>query len=506
MIGLSNQNWARVDIGNTNNTLFACGYIIVPFVMVLTCGYTIFSKSFRDRIGLEKWMLLMLLNLSYFCNYSRGLVRHSLNEEATTVVFWCAYLFLALFISFYINNIKLFMPSFMILILINVLFIQDENFSEKSIADKTVSCPEAIIESWKPARFCDEENNIIAKDGSIFKTEWERIKYEQDNVNRVVLSETLSNYVAKYEYVLNEILKDDETFVDFMNKTLLYSVMGKRCPVYVSQSPLQLSGEFTQKEFIKEITGVPIVLMPIDADNFMKSNSFDVVANAYRYYKVYEYIYQNYKPLCRCGNDYAVWCLPERYNEYRTIVKGLENKNTSQTEEIVVSMIDYGYDGPNENIDDENNVDYEYISVLHNIFLFHLPRIWAEYDKDKAINNSILCELTNNGNIYTFDLDSFEREENGNYLKISAIYDGLDADGMIEENDETSDATVIFGQYTDDKFVEKYKYTFNISEGEHNYLIRCSTDYYWYLGEINAVKIDTGSNLRNISMQILEGD
>ena len=36
--------------------------------------------------------------------------------------------------------------------------------------------------------------------------------------------------------------------------------------------------------------------------------------------------------------------------------------------------------------------------------------------------------------------------------------------------------------------------------------VRCSTDYYWYLKEVNAVRIDTEGNLRNVSMGILEGD
>ena len=111
-----------------------------------------------------------------------------------------------------------------------------------------------------------------------------------------------------------KLLDEGETFADFMNKTLLYPVLGYNCPVYVSQSPLQLSGDFTQKEFIKEIKDVPIVLMPVDRENYRCSSSLDGVANAYRYYRVSEYIFRNYRPLCRYGNDYAVWCIPEKYD------------------------------------------------------------------------------------------------------------------------------------------------------------------------------------------------
>ena len=113
-------------------------------------------------------------------------------------------------------------------------------------------------------------------------------------------------------------MDEGETFADFMNKTLLYSVLGYNCPVYVSQSPLQLSGDFTQKEFIKEIKDVPIVLMPVDRGNYFCSTSLDGIANAYRYYRVAEYIFKNYRPLCRYGNDYAVWCIPEKYDLYKS--------------------------------------------------------------------------------------------------------------------------------------------------------------------------------------------
>ena len=70
------------------------------------------------------------------------------------------------------------------------------------------------------------------------------------------MEENQEEYIEKYRTVLDTLLDEKDTFVDFMNKTVLYSVLGREDPVYVSQSPLQLAGEFSQEQFIKEIEGV----------------------------------------------------------------------------------------------------------------------------------------------------------------------------------------------------------------------------------------------------------
>ena len=512
MINLSNQNWAYTGIGTVDNMLFAWGYIIIPFVMVLTLVYTTFSRVFREKIGAERWLLLLILNLSYFQNFSRGLVRHSLKENHTTIVFWSAYLFLALFLAFYKESMKWFVPTFMLLIVLNGLFLRADNFTSFTVADCAVSAPESIIESWKPSRFW-AENPIKADDGTVFQTNWEKIKYAREKVERVQFAEEFANYVADYGVILNELLEDDETYVDFINRTVLYSAMGYRCPVYVSQSPLQLSGEFTQKEFIKEIKGVPVVLMPVDDTNYSCSNSMDGVTNAYRYYAVYEYIYRNYKPLCRYGNEYAVWCLPEKYDEYKSkvseLIKGTEHTNdsiSSDSGESAIEYIDYGYDGPVENPDDDGNTTYDYIDALHNSSLDELPRIWAESDKQGAVNNKTVCTLVNADGYYVFDNNAVPVSDTGNYLKLTMDYDGLDTEGRYEGDDESMWADVILGYYQNGKFVEKYRYSITVDEGKHDYLIRCSADYYWYLSAVNAVKIETERNLRSVTMSVLEGD
>lgn len=616
MISQSNQNWAFAGIGEAGNTLFGWSYIIIPFLIVICLLYTSFSQSLKQRIGDEKWILLLIMGWSYFANFPRGLVRHSIEEMATTYVLWCAYLFLSMFVCFYKDNIRLFLPVFMILILCNTLLVQNSNFVRIPVADGAVSKPGSIIESWKPRRFSEEE-----------MTYWEQLSSNHEVVKRVEIDDTTEMYVEKYKAVLDVLLEEGETYVDFINKTFIYALIGRSNPVYISQSPLQLSGEFAQREFIKEIYGVPIIFMPVDANNYYLSNSLDGITNAYRNYIVSEYIYQNYKPLCKYGNDYAVWCLKQDYDKYKAklsnLIAGTEhltdifgNKNivtnsiimsikdsnfieitsngynpilgelqnivdtswyidkemcisieymtntpgiirmyytSNESEDYtegkavavevdgsgiaefmipitehsrfcikipednnivlksiktkpVLEYIDYGYDGPLENIDEIGNKSYTYISSLHNHSINQLPRIWAENDKKDAVNNTVLMDLKHENGIFLFDQNPFLPGESGNYIKISARYDGIDIGALCDNDDELLDGVLILGRYENEVFKEKCRYYMSFKEGQHDYLIRCSADYYWYTGDINAVKLQSGGLLYVNEVQILEGD
>ena len=616
LLTLSNQNWAQPGIGNIGNTVFVWSYCIIPFMVVICLLYVVFSKKIRESIGDEKWILLLVLGFSYVGNFSRGLVRHSLVEGVTYIVMWCAYLFLALSLSVFKSNKKLILPVFMALMLFDTLFFQESNFTATCIVDGTASTPGTIVESWIPGRFDNEDQ----------MTYWEELSYNQQVVDRVQLNENLQLMIDSYETIINTLLKDDETFVDFINKTMIYSIIGRENPAYISQSPMQLSGEFTQRQFLDEIQGSPIVLMPIDADDSY-SFALDRVANAYRYYKVVEYVYHNYVPLCKCGDIYAIWCLPEKYDEYQSKLKyvtmefdylselincdniniegmnllknpdgtirvvsidtdskitelqnlidlssyigqkikirleytteieegniqffytterdeeyseekaitvGISNSGIAdfvipiteysrlrldipENSEIEISsfgiqalceFIDYGYDGPIEKIDVDRNIKYDYISVLHNYDLEHLPRIWAERDEKNAMSNAVITELQYMDGFYAFESENVNLGENGNYLKINAVYDGTDLNGLYDDDDEFLDVTIVLGDCQNGKFIEKCRYTLKIQEGTHDYLLRVSADYYWYLGEINAVKIQT-DGVHNVDMQILEGD
>ena len=486
-LSLSNQNWAYHSIGNAANTVFGCVYVVLPFVVIGCLVFAFLSKEVRKKAEYNEFVILTMLGISYLVNYSRGLVRHSLMEMQTGVIVWTAYVFLAYFYSCYKSNKKVFLPAFLVLMLVNTLFLQDVNYNAKSIADNSVVYPEKIVESWELPSYAGGT-----------QTYWETIKAEQIVVQRVLLSEELMNMSSQYEFVLNTLLEEDETFVDFVNKTMLYAITGRKDPAYVSQSPLQLSGEYTQEQFVEQIEGVPIVIMPIDPNDYKASISMDGITNVYRYYVVSEYIYSNYVPLCSYGDVYAIWCLKSHYDEYINKL----NLLMSNTTDTNVDRIDYGYDGPYEKVDD--SVTYVYRAGLHNYDLNQLPWIWANYDSDKVNNKKVVTETEYKDGLYHITKGTVDYTNAGTYIKIRAIYNGSDRENLYKDDDEIVWTTVIMGKYENGEFAEKAKYKMGIKEGESNYLIRVSADYYWYLGEINAIKILPEGNVNGLEVTVVE--
>lgn len=611
LVSLSNQNWAYETIGNTGNFYFAWMYILLPFTVAVCFTYVVFSKKLMKNISVEVWSLLLFMGISFFGNFSRGLVRHSLAEPANAapLITWTAYIFLAVFFSRMKSNPKLLLPIFTGLILCSTLFLQDTNFAEKSFADSSTSKIGVFTDTWR------------VNDNEAEKTYWEKVQEKGEIVTRTKWAEPLENSIGPYRLVVSTLLDGNETFIDFNNKTFLYSALGRKNPVYVSQSPLQLSGEFTQEQFIKEMGTVPIILMPFEG-----AFNLDRLPDLYRYYKVSEHIFQNYVPLCKYGNSFAVWCLPERYEEmkkkvemlsctdyqecfmsydnlavyncelYRNFpngqinvvsnggmssIEGLENVvgleeyagtvvsismdcvsnvdgdmkmyYTSNEDEgytdskavignrtgdgavdfsipvtkhtrlkLVIpegadvnissvyvktpcELIEYGYDGPYVVDDGAGNQIASYTDMLHNYPIYQLPLIWAEMDKEKAAENTVITELEQQDGLFTFDNAFIQSGTVGNYLLISAEYAGTDQDSY-EREDEKLEAAVQLGMYENGEFVEKYQYAIILKEGYHEYLIRVSNDYYWYLNEVNAVRIQTDGIVNNVSMRILEGD
>lgn len=617
-INLSNQNWAYEGIGDTTLLKFAWAYVFVPFVMVIGTIYTIFSKKIRNNLGTGLWIGTLLIGFSYFCNFSRGLVRHSLVEGELTVPIWFAYFFLSIVLVALFNRKEIFVPAFTLFVLVNSLLLNLSNYTDSNIADLATSKVETYVSTWTLDRFANEEK---------VWTYWQELEEKHEIIERVQLNDEAKDFKGDFELIADTLLEDGETFVDLVNKTSVYPLIGRKNPVYVSQSPLQLSGEFTQEMFIEEIKDVPVVMMPGDTGDDRASESLDALANVTRYYKVFEYVYQNYVPLCRNGDVCVVWCLADKYDEYVNKIKNacqgvdikdgllstdslkisnvkisknsdgtvnavptgtnpqicelqkladismfentdmkiivqyetdtlgrmqvyyttekdevynaqksvavqLENKRGIVEFTIPVTeythirldlsddgvgqmkigslklgvanfpLIDYGYD---DSYIDKNGKTFEY-PYLHNYPLNSLARIWAETDKLNSADNKVVTELKREDGVYKYNLDSEDYDVNGNYLKVTLTYDGVDRNGLIAADDETTSATLKVGSWFNGKFVTRYYYTFTVKEGEHDYLFRISSDYYWYLDKTNAVSLESDSKLHDISMRILEGD
>ncbi len=315
------------------------------------------------------------------------------------------------------------------MILCNTLFLSEHNFSEKSIADDSSIRVGTFTDTWSSDRFAKEN----LKEGETDKTYWEQLHDKREVIQRIKFDETLENRVKGYQAVIDALLEEDETFIDFISKTFIYSAIGRRNPVYVSQSPLQLSGEFTQEQFVKQVEGIPIVLMPVDKENDRYSDGsirmdyftkgLDGIANPVRYYKVAEYIYQNYVPLCVYENDYAVWCLPERYDEMAQKIKdfsvsGEEIKDgLASSEQISLSNAEVV-----KNSDGSLNVNY----TGRDPAVYEIQELFdiSAY-VDESLKIAIKYETDTDGDLQLY----YTTNENENYTSDKVITADISGDG-----------------------------------------------------------------------------
>lgn len=407
-INLSNQNWAFAGIGDTSLTKFAFTYFFAPFISVMALLYLVFSKKLKEELGNAKWVMIMVFGFSYLYNFSRGLTRHSLAENALNVCLWSGLFFLSMFFASIKENWKMFIPAFTICILVFTLFQSDSNFAENSIANNAVRHVGDYTETWTLGQFADEE----VADDEIPKTYWVQLRDDREVIKRVEWTADLKKTIQGYQVLLDGLLDEDETFVDFINKTSIYPLLGRENPVYVSQSPLQLSGQFTQEEFVKEMKNIPLVLMPYDKENYRASEGLDDVPNSYRYYKVAEYIYQNYVPLCTYENQYAVWCLPNRYDELAVKVQQLKHSGMDITNAIAtadniwrnsVEFVSNTDGSLNVNFTDTDPIIAELQNVIDTTdFIDKSMSIAVEYETD-AFGEMQLYYTTDSGENYSAD-------------------------------------------------------------------------------------------------------
>lgn len=399
MISLSNQNWAFSTIGDLTKTVFSWAYLVLPFLVAIGMAYSVLSERIRENLGTDIWMANLILGFSFFFNFSRGLVRHSLVEESLSVV-WSAYLFLAVFIVAVTNRKKAMLPVYISMVLLSGLLLSGKNYADQSLAETGVEKIGRYTETWTHGVSAGEEGE---------KLYWSQLHEDRQVINRVQWDQDLVKTVEAYAVMLDALLDDDETYVDCCcDRTMLYSLLGRRDPVYVSQSPLQLSGQFTQEEFVKEIQGVPIVLMPYGSKAF----ELDDVPDSYRYYKVYEYIYRNYVPLCTYEDMYSLWCLTERYDDMVSSVRNLMGEVRRIEGSALLSedlTLDSGELAENENGSVMMNAGEEgcEVSELQNILELapHMDNsvaIAVEYEADAAVDMQLFY-TTEQGEDYTGD-------------------------------------------------------------------------------------------------------
>ncbi len=429
-LSLSNSNWAYSIIGNGYSYAYFIFYYVVPVLTILSLLYLLITK--KRNLDTPSFVLI-LLALFYLFNFQRGIIRHSLAENTISCISGLAILYFSLFI-YYCNQNKtgIFSISYSIILVFFSLLINLNYENYYSLVNLTFN----------------KELSYQLEDEASTKKE-----------NRIVLSDWMKNEYQDLKSVLALLLKQNETYLDFSNQTLLYSLLGYEKPVYVNQSPGLLSGEYTQQLFLDEIKNFKHVPIALKAKDKKLSNSLDGVANDYRYYLISEYIYQNYSFLTDV-NGYEIWIEKERYESAKQILKKNHIpiiKEESEQEIVNLQYIPYIWGQENKKVEKQIKLKKE--------------------EKEKQIASVLSVEK----------LD----KTNGNYLILT-----------IENKQDLKDIRLkLKSNHTVQSIVKFY-----IPKGTYTYKIRISTLNSWYFDDINQIELEKLEGVTLKHWSLAEGD
>ena len=297
----SNQNWSIGNLGDVSTMMYAALYMLLPLTVAGLLLYLVFSKKFAQALGTEKWMLLILFGGAYLANVQRTMVRHTSDIKNLGILLLTAPVFLAMFAAFK-KNIRLFLPALAVFSLAFSLMADTSVAVPAPLLNDAAKRTGSMVETWAPTRLDRQDGRTTGM--------WTDIKQSGQVVQRVQWSEETQEKIQPLQKMADSLLMPHQTFVDMTNSTFAYSALNRRNPVYVSQSPMQVSGEFAQECFVQQISrdtaNNPVVLLPADNAVPFGAAMLDNLPNPYRYYKISEYLYQNFVPLCRIGS-YAIW-------------------------------------------------------------------------------------------------------------------------------------------------------------------------------------------------------
>lgn len=303
LMAFSNQNWAYEGLGLAGTAGFVWVYLVVPVLLLALLAVLLRRDAGALRAG--HWLFFTFTG-GYFLNFVRTLVRHSLVENipvyCVSVGMWALALGVWLLWRGH-DGQKSGRVALPCLLVLSILV-------SGALFDGRVQAGTPLLQrsydTFQEGAILDYQ--LAEPDGST-----QRVTQPQLPVQRVVLSQQIQAASRPLRAEIDRLLQEDETYLDFTNQSALYAILGRPNPVYVNQSPGLLNGEYTQEKFIQQVEAqsdkVPLALLP--KGNMALAFILDGVQNSMRYYRVAEYIYNNYVPYETVGN-FAIWLRQDR--------------------------------------------------------------------------------------------------------------------------------------------------------------------------------------------------
>lgn len=449
---LSNQNWGYGRLGSLQSAYWL--YFIFP---IIASGLMIpyISRLKKEYCMDNSYWIIIFLYITYVLSWSRALVRHNMVEYSPAA----------------------YALPLLLLILFSIQFI-DENYnygicliSEAGGKIKTLGKYKARILLVLFLALLAISVKGMTHGNFSFITHFANVYESMESIHQKKrgfyrLTEDDEKQVLELKSFFDANLHDDQTYFDFTNQSLFFAFTDRKNPIYINQCPGMINGKQGQIHALKEIMQVqpPFVLMPYKErakGGYGASIELDGILNSDRYYLIFEYIAENYRPFCQVG-DFAVWC---KKNQYSTL---MAQENTLQVKR---KYLTYTY-GPKR---------------MHHHKLGWIPYLWGQY--------------------------AAEEDQVGKYIPLEK---GGDSWSILPQYIGKRGFLVITIQAVEEECVNvrlyggtmpNILYTFNVKPGKNQYRLRVSSDALWYSGDIKQLEIKTDhSAVESVNFQEVEGD
>ncbi len=280
---VSAQSYGYHSVGDTALTNVKIHYFIFPIVVILFlifCGikYKQLNSTKSQRAA---QLSFLFISLFYLINFNRGLIRHSLFEGMDAFVSSFAYIILSSSVF--------------------ILFRKNSHF---------VKC----LLFFSAAFFLVNTYRVPEPKGmkNIFERLVVKIK-KSKNVSLAAINNRVSNAPGqkseRYSQFVDFIKKNtnnDETFLDFSNRPMLYFFTKKVTPSYFYQTPLCIQNDFLQERYIEDLANYKTPYLLFQGVSDVGYDNIDGVPNSLRHYRMAEYFYNNYSPYVMV-NNFCIW-------------------------------------------------------------------------------------------------------------------------------------------------------------------------------------------------------
>lgn len=288
IFGGSNEIWSYGKILVQERMQFTIVYFILPVIILLlmfVLAYGIWKRKITGGIFCKT--AVFTFGFSYFINMQRIIVRHNLSELGFSVgLTFTAAIFIALALDLMAVKYKIYMFLSVLGVFFLLFHINAQTLANNSLLHMA-------YENY-------DEGKVI-------------YDYDlEEKINRVILHTQTVNAYENVVNELNSLLAEGETFYDFSNQSLLYSIARRENPVYTAQTLGLVSGDFVQDCFIKELSdkNMPIAISAI-SEELNCGIGIDGFCHSYREYKLSEYLNQNYIPV-ETVDGFAIWVRKDR--------------------------------------------------------------------------------------------------------------------------------------------------------------------------------------------------